>query len=176
MKYKRYTHNPPHIFVDDAYYFLTAATYNKIKYFNTAERKDFLEESICDIFQRYHWTLTDYVVLDNHYHVKAKSRKGTDMTAIFRDIHRLTSHRLKSGGVKKGIRVWWNYWDTLIKDSDGFEFYSYYIWLDPVKHGYVKDSSQWKWLKLTEFDHDEESLTKLAELYEQRSKRVKDDF
>lgn len=175
MKFKRYTHNPPHIFADDAHYFITAATYGKIKYFNTAERKDFLEESIQDIFDKYEWSLTDYVVLDNHYHVKTESCKGAQMTAIFRDIHRTTSHRLKSDGVEKGIRIWWNYWDTLIEDEDDNEFYSYYISLNPVKHGYVEDSSEWKWMRLSEFDYDETRTDRL-ELYRNLSEKMKNDF
>jgi len=164
MKYKRYKHNPPHIFVDNTYYFLTAATYRKQKYFNTSERKDFLESTIINYFNKYQWNIDDYVILENHYHIKAKSRRGEDMPSIFRNIHRETSIYLKNHGIKKGVKIWWNYWDTIIQNADEYDFYTYYIWLNPTKHGYVTDVSKWKWMKLANLGKlEEEKADKILE-------------
>ncbi len=147
MKYKTYQHNPPHLMIDNSFYFLTAATYNRIRYFNTGTKKCLLEEQINTIFDKYNWQIEDYVILENHYHVLVKSDIGADMSAIFRDIHRETSNYLKRNGVRKGIKIWWNYWDTVIRNQDEYDFYTYYIWFNPVKHGYVENSSKWRWLK-----------------------------
>ncbi len=147
MKYKTYQHNPPHLMLDNSFYFLTAATYNRIRYFNTDTKKNLLEEQVNTIFDKYNWQIQDYVILENHYHVLVKSNIGVDMSAIFRDIHRETSNYLKRNGVRKGIKIWWNYWDTVIRNQGEHDFYTYYIWFNPVKHGYVGNSSQWDWLK-----------------------------
>ncbi|MBC8175628.1 MAG: transposase [Candidatus Marinimicrobia bacterium] len=176
MKYKRYLHNPPHIFVDDTYYFLTAATYKKRRHFDTTEKRDFLEKCIIRIFHKYGWELTEYVIFDNHYHIKGKSKNGKEMPLIFRDIHRDTSNYLKRKGVKMGLKIWWNYWDILIHNLDQYEFYTYYIWLNPVKHGYVYDSAQWKWMKLENVEEMGEDRSKEILGNKELINKIYDDF
>ncbi len=147
MKYKRYLHNPPHIFVDGTYYFLTAATYKKRRHFDTPEKRNFLEKCVIRVFQ-----------------------------IIFRDIHRDTSNYLKRKGVRRGLKIWWNYWDTLIHNLDQYEFYTYYIWLNPVKHGCVYDSAQWKWMKLENVEKMEEDRAKEILGNKKLIKKIYDDF
>ncbi len=72
---KRYLHNPIHFFVDDTPYFITAAIYDKRPLLAQDELKTQLFEIIQTTFQRFHWQLYDWVILNNHYHLLGSSRK-----------------------------------------------------------------------------------------------------
>ena len=42
--FKKYEHNPPHLFVSNAKFFITASTYEKHPYFKTDESKEALQK------------------------------------------------------------------------------------------------------------------------------------
>ncbi len=97
---KDYLHNPTHLFVDDAPYFITAAIYLKRPLLKSPELKYLLLERIKHCFAKYQWGLHHWVILDNHYHLLGNSRVGLDLSKMMTNIHAYISNRpprLRSG-------------------------------------------------------------------------------
>ena len=76
MLKKDYKHNPPHIFMDDTPYFITAATYQKRPLLQSPAIKEDLLLCIKNAFTKFKWSLHHWVILDNHYHLLGQSSAG----------------------------------------------------------------------------------------------------
>ena len=57
MEKKDYLHNPPHIFIDDSHYFITAAIYKKQDLLQDPKLKEQLLTCIQRFFEKYQWQL-----------------------------------------------------------------------------------------------------------------------
>ena len=147
MTYKTYLHNPPHLFLKNTKYFISARTYQKIHFFDTDAAKQMLAESILSEFAKHNWEIEDWVVLDNHYHLMANSNDNPDtLCDIIRNIHRFTSMEIRKMNflAKQADKIWYNYWDTCITFEKSYWTRLNYIWFNPLKHGYVDDPKDWK--------------------------------
>ncbi|MEE4358742.1 MAG: transposase [Desulfococcaceae bacterium] len=130
-------HAPVHLFFDDTLYFITSAIYQKRMLLTEPALKDALFELIRGYFDKYKWELHHWVILDNHYHLIGKSRKGKDLSLIMRGIHRTSSVRiLEATGCEKP--VWWNYWDYCPRNGKDYINRVNYLLFNPIRHGYVK--------------------------------------
>lgn len=90
--YKTYQHNPPHLFRNNAKYFITGATNKKIKYLKSEKAKERLLKSIYKGFTDYGWTIEDWVILDNHYHIMVEAPEHAEtLSRIIQDIHKFTA-------------------------------------------------------------------------------------
>lgn len=87
--YKTYKHNPPHLFVPDAIYMITGATYLKESFFQDDKRKEYFLRVLIEKIIRFEWKLLYWVILDNHYHILIKSKK--DASALVKVISQLHS-------------------------------------------------------------------------------------
>ena len=64
--YREWPHAPSHYFVPGAAYIVTARTYDKVRYFDTPEKKDFLLRSLFEHATSFGWALEAWAVLANH--------------------------------------------------------------------------------------------------------------
>lgn len=138
MRLKKYRHNPAHLFNDDAPYFITGVIYLKRPLLRESKTKYRLLADIHNAFADYAWELHHWVILDNHYHLLGKSRKGGDLIKIIRKIHGKSGYFIKQT-TKSSDRVWWNYWDYCPRDEDDYFRHLNYLFHNPIKHGYVTD-------------------------------------
>jgi REP-associated tyrosine transposase len=137
--YKKYEHNPPHLFRENCKYFITGATYQHKRCFKTDEAKEHLLYSIKKGFADNGWMLEDWVILDNHYHLMVQSGKEDALlTEIIRDIHKFTAIWLNKYENTQNRKVWHNYWDSCITYESSYFARLNYIWYNPVKHGYCQ--------------------------------------
>jgi len=114
-EFKVYKHNPPHLFVADATYMVTAATYRKEKFFKTEEFLELLLSTIFYYFKKYEWLIKAYVVLPNHYHILGvASNRDVSLPNIIKSIHKYTARRINEFDKVSNRKVWWNYWDSCI--------------------------------------------------------------
>jgi len=70
-----------------------------------------------------------------------KSRRGKDLPAIIRNIHRASAFLILDA-TKCEKPVWWNYWDYCPREKDDNKDYMIrltYLLANPVRHGYTKD-------------------------------------
>lgn len=149
----QYKNRPPHIYLDDTYYFLTSRTLGRKPFFNTDSKKKILLDVIREAIRRYGCNLIAWVVLSNHYHLLLKIKEGKQLPDLLRNIHANSSRLLNKSENLQGRAIWWNYWDHGIRDEADFWKHFNYINHNPVKHGYVKEMSDYKfssynyWLK-----------------------------
>lgn len=149
MERKDYLHNPTHLFIDDTLYFITAATYQKQHLLENQELKQLLLNCIQSCFQRYQWELHHWVILDNHYHLLGKNRKGNDLAKIIQQIHSVSGYHIKQN-TKIKTQVWWNYWDYCPRDEKDYLIHLNYLLNNPIKHGYVAHLSDYQFSSFNE--------------------------
>jgi len=151
-KYIIYKHNPPHLFLSNATYIITASTYKRKRFFLTEDLRSLLLSSILHYFSKYSWCIKAYAILANHYHLLAlASENNTSLSIIINNIHRYTAHKINEINSTPGMKVWWNYWDTCLTYENSYYARLNYIHFNPVKHGYVDDPTKWKFSSYNEF-------------------------
>lgn len=137
-------HQPYHLYLDGTVYFLTSHTYRNSSYFDSNNKKSFLLKKIREVFNKFDYKLYAWVMLNNHYHLEFKTRVGKDLPKIMNHIHGSTSFMLNKDEEVQGRKVWQNYWDHCVRGERDFWMHFNYIHHNPVKHGYVKSMSDYK--------------------------------
>ena len=178
--YKTYPHSPPLLFRENAIYFITASTYKKVHHFESPVAKTFLRDSIFRAFGEAGWTIIDWVVLDNHYHLLANAPESPErLPKIIRDIHRFSATFLRKNelAINGTAHIWHNYWDTCLKTVEAFYTIAHYIWRNPVKHGYVKDPFNWEFGSFrTRFESEADYCTKIMTEYPLNRLQLREDY
>ena len=80
--------------------------------------------------------------LDNHYHLIAKSREGSAMPSLIRNLHSRSGFLILERTACQ-TPVWYNYWDYCLRDERDYHRHLNYLLWNPVKHGYVRDLNDW---------------------------------
>ena len=179
IEYKQYKHNPPHLFVANAKYFITASTLGKYPYLKTDEAKcvaiDYLSKSL----ENYNWEMEDWVILDNHIHIMVNApNDAKTLSKVMINFHRFTANWLSKNNIKKrGVKYFHNYWDTCIAYDNSYFTRLNYIWFNPVKHGYVKNPEEWEFGSYYyRFKKEADELKSIMNNYPFNKVKVKDDF
>ena len=125
------------MYFDATIYFVTVSTYLRKPYLSTDEYKSFLLTKIMDLLTEFAYKWFAYVVLNNHYHILFKTRRGGDLGKVMGRIHGSTSYHLNASDGVSGRRVWQSYWDRCIRNRGDFYRHFNYIHQNPAKHRYV---------------------------------------
>ena len=144
--FKTYKHNPPHHFKKNSYYFLTGGTYHKKPYFNADDEKRMLFTVITEFMELYEAKLVCYSIMDNHYHIVFLIKNAYQIPEMVRKIHSKSAVLLKKQGFLsvESNKVWYNYWDTTIRNEKMlYQFINYAIY-NPLKHGYIENIIDYK--------------------------------
>ncbi len=162
---KHITH-PCHLYIDDAPYFITAATYQHQKLLDD-ELKSQLEKIIQKTFKEYGWKLDAWVILDNHYHLLCQSKHGKDLTRIMAKVHNLSAQLIKA---KTGVttKIWSNYWDYCPRNAEEYTTRLCYLLNNPYKHGYVDDLKDWQWSSFHQY-YQEKGKQHLKKQFQQHA-------
>lgn len=137
-------HRPPHIYLDDTWYIITASTLNKAHYLSTADHLQLWVKMLQELIEKFGIQLHAWVVLRNHYHLLLKSRVGHDIGRFIGRLNGRTSREFNLRDNAEGRKVWYNYWDTCIRTEAGYWTRLNYIHNNPIKHGYVKRLIDWE--------------------------------
>jgi len=178
--YKLYSHNPPHLFKQNAKYFVTGATYLKKKFLIHPESKLQILYSITKGCKKYDWLLEDWVILDNHYHLMLQSPKSVEtMPNLFNEIHKFTAIWLKRNAptLRNEGKIFYNYWDTCITYEKSYFARLNYIYFNPVKHGYVERAEDYMFGSYYyRVKNEKRYLDEIKERYPWDKVNVKDSF
>ncbi|MCH7732871.1 MAG: transposase [Candidatus Marinimicrobia bacterium] len=199
-EYKTYQHNPPHLFIPNAKYFITASTYKGKPYLRSSSAKERLYLSLQKEFTRHHWEIEDWVILDNHYHLMVNAPENPKtLPDIFKEVHRFTALWIKKNVFLESInrvdgastrltqskrdveskakKIFYNYRDTCITFEKSYFTRLNYIWYNPVKHGYVDSPEKWKFGSYYyRFIEEAEEMKQLMKKYPFDKVKIKDDF
>ena len=164
-EYKTYEHNPPHLFISNAKYFITSSTLGKYPYFKTDDAKWPLLDYLTKSLTHFNWELEDWVILDNHIHIMVNApgnaKSLVDTMKIF---HRFTANWLNRNKVER-------------LDEKSYIGRLNYLWYNPVKHGYVDSPEKGKFGSYYyRFIEDEIKMKNLLIKYPFDKIKIYDDF
>ena len=171
-----YKHAPTHLFVPGATYMLTAGTYNRVRFFNSADKKNAVSKFLHNVSKEMNWKIIAWVILDNHYHtLLTASKSGNNSVAAFvKKLHRRISINTNRLDNIKGRHVMENYWDKCITYEKSYWARLNYINNNPAKHGYVESASDYPFGSYYYSKHEE--WTELEKMYPWDIVNEKDDF
>ncbi len=136
-------HHPPHIYLDNTWYTITGAVYQKRRLLQPEGYKDLVRDQLKTLVVEFGLQLAAWVILDNPSHLLAKSRVGAALPRFFGRLNGRTSFDLNGRDGARGRQVWHNYWDTCIRGEADYWTRFNYIHCNPVKHAYVIKSKDW---------------------------------
>ena len=177
--YKRYAHNPPHLFRPGAAYMITAGTYQKHPHIQEEARKRQWFESLLFVIEKEQWELVAWVVLDNHYHllIHAPEAGSERLPQLIRSLHTFTARRWNNEDNAPGRRVWWSYWDTCLTCERSYYARLNYIHWNPVKHERTASPEDYAFSSYRAFLSEQEVQThRLEKAYPFDRIQVPDDF
>jgi putative transposase len=88
--------------------------------------------------------LAAWVLLQNHYHLLLKVRKGRDLSRLIQLVHGRTAFKFNELDGRRERSVWHGYWDTCIRNDNDFWTRLNYIHYNAVRHGYVDRPEDWE--------------------------------
>ncbi|GMV99189.1 MAG: hypothetical protein AMXMBFR84_03280 [Candidatus Hydrogenedentota bacterium] len=139
-------HAPPHVFIPDSTYFITAGTVDRAHLFNTSEKRDSLVAQFAADVERAAWQLHAWVFFANHYHFVAFAPEGAlPMKRLLQAFHSNSARALNTVDGTPGRKVWHQYRDTRLTFERSYLARMRYVLENPVKHGLVKVSEEYRW-------------------------------
>jgi putative transposase len=150
--FKAAPHNPPHLFIPNTMYMLTASTYKSVSLIELPRRKEAWRDAFHEAAKIYRWEITAWVVLHNHYHAIVQSPESAKSLSKFTNsYHKFTARKWNEEDGLKGRQVWWNYWDTCIPPEQDYLNRLRYVFWNPVKHGLVEKPEAYNFSNYDEY-------------------------
>ena len=146
-------HAPPHFLEGKKTYLITAAISEHQPWMADEDRRSELAKEMLDGMRAKGWLVFAWVVLPNHYHFLANVDLD-GFAELCRRKHSSLATRWNRQDRKRG-KVWYRYSERKIRSEGHFLGAMNYVFLNPVKHGYVSDPFDW----LTSSLHDAERCT-----------------
>ena len=146
--YKVYPHNPPHLLLNGAKYWVTGSANKHHPYFKAKEIKFKMIDVLQTTAEKLDWQIDDWVILDDHYHLmlespnkKSNEQKPKTIANFMNNFHRFSALWIRKNfeSLSKVKTIFLNYWDTCITYERSYFTRINYLYFNPVKHGYVQD-------------------------------------
>lgn len=143
---KHWPHAPSHVVTHPGAYIVTAGNYQKEHHFRGDDRLDFLEETILATFEEFGWSIQQWAVFTNHYHVIAHSPvTGSNLRKVTNKIHSVTASQANRCDGTPGRKVWFQYWETRLTFEKSYLARLNYVRTNAVRHGLVLRPEDYRW-------------------------------
>jgi REP-associated tyrosine transposase len=150
--FKRAPHNPPHLFLPNTLYMLTASTYQYEPLMQSSKRKMEWLAAFLKAADIYQWQVIAWVILQNHYHAIVQAPNDADTLSKFvGSYHKFTARKWNEEENLPGRKVWWNYWDTCLRSENDYYTRLRYIYWNPVKHALSSTPKEYEFSNYKEF-------------------------
>ena len=137
---KRREFHPPHIYVDNACYFISASVVHRQKLLDTGAKRGLVRDVLKAAIRPYGITLYAWVILADHYHLLFKVGDVAPVYKFIKRLHGDSAIQLNKLDGTPGRKVWYQYFDRFPRNERDFWGYFNYIHINPIKHGYVRVS------------------------------------
>ena len=138
---KRREFHPPHIYEQNACYFLTASIVHRQRLLDTNAKRALVRDVLKAAIQQHGVRLYAWVILANHYHLLLMTGDAVPLHKFIKRLHGESAIRLNKLEGTPGRKVWYQYWDRFPRNERDFWAYFNYIHINPIKHGYVQVSN-----------------------------------
>jgi putative transposase len=171
-------HSPAHWLFTPGLYMVTAGTYEKRAFFDTAPRRDLVMASLLSIAAEFGWGLQAWAVFANHYHFIAQSPTDPQsLRKLLTKLHANTARALNKEGNVTGRKVWFQYWDSHLTFERSYLARLNYVHHNPVKHGLVTNAQDYPWCSAAWFaENSPVSFRATVESFKTDQVNVPDDF
>src|SRR6266568_5148043 len=151
-------HAPTHRLDSAGAYMVTAATYHKEPLFRSAKRLTLLCEKLLELAPQHGW-------------------KPEALPRLIGHLHTVTAKEINRQDETPGRKVWFQYWDSHLTYPRSFLARLNYVHCNAVKHGLVRQPTQYPWCSAGWFEREAERPF-YQTVMRIRSDRinVKDDF
>lgn len=140
MKLKNYRQKrPPHIYLDNQIYFITARCNRGIHFLRPDKYKQILVDCIFEQVKKFSYKLYGWVINQNHYYLLIKTKTGSDLPKFIGAINGKSSKLINDSDDVIGQKIWSNYFDKCIRTEEDFYKHLNYIHQNPIKHGLIPD-------------------------------------
>lgn len=138
-------HAPPHRLLSPGTYMVTSGTYLKDHLFNTADKRNMLQDSLFTLASQFQWQLEAWAIFSNHYHFIGYSQQPETLKELIRRLHGGTSFKINRIDKTPGRQVWHQYRDSHITIQTSHYARLNYVHNNPVKHGLVDIATNYPW-------------------------------
>ncbi|MGH9791185.1 MAG: REP-associated tyrosine transposase [Candidatus Acidiferrales bacterium] len=139
-------HSPLHRVEHPGTFIVTAGVYQKQPIFRGAGRLRLLYTSLLNLASQYEWQLQAWAVFPNHYHfVAASPAKVSSLRDLIRHLHSATAVEINRDDGMPGRQVWFEYWDSLIRNQKSYTARLSYVHQNAVRHKLVQTASAYPW-------------------------------
>src|SRR3989304_8506305 len=114
-----FTNRPKHIKQDNTFYFFSVRTIEGQWYLRPDRYKQLLLSIVKEKTQKFDFDLIGYVILNNHYHLMNKIGNADEIAKFMAEINGASSHAINQADNVRGRKIWWNYYDHIIRDEIG---------------------------------------------------------
>lgn len=151
FKYK-HTNRPKHIQQDNSFYFFTVRTIDGQWFLQPDNYKQILLDTIKDKTKKFKFPLIAYVILQNHYHLICNVSDARKISKFIGELNGASARAINIADSAINRKIWWNYYDHVIRNESDFFKHLNYIHQNPIKHDLAesfsyKFSSYGIWLK-----------------------------
>lgn len=137
MKFKvnpNFTNRPKHIFEPNSFYFLTARALDGQWFLQLDKYKQIVLDKILEKTKKFNVQLIAYVILNNHYHLIIKPEDAQNIPKFIREINGASAKEINDADNYVNRKIWWNYFDRVIRGKEDFFSHLNYIHQNPIKH------------------------------------------
>ncbi len=146
-------HSPVHRLSEAGAFMVTAGTYPKQPFFNTAERLNLLLDALLGLAETYGWDLQAWSILTNHYHFVAVSPANPEtLRSFIRHLHSLTAREINKRDQTAGRKIWFEYWETRLTHEKSYFARLNYVHRNAVHHGLVRTAVDYPWCSAKWFE------------------------
>jgi putative transposase len=149
ITYQQWAHAPPHLFVPNAMYIVTAGTYLKTMLFDSKEKRNFLLQTLFNEAKQWGWSLQAWAVMPNHYHFVARAPENAEtLKRMITSLNSKSAIWLNKTDGAPGRKVWFQYWDSCLTYERSYLARLNYVHHNPVKHGLVEKAEFYPWCSM----------------------------
>lgn len=161
----KFTNRPKHLILNNSYYFFTVRTIEGQWFLQPEQYKQILLDIIHQKSQLFNYSLIAYAILHNHYHLILEIPDASNIPKFFNQVNGASSRAINIADGNIHRKIWWNYFDHIIRDESDFYKHLNYIHQNPIKHTVSKGfdyqfSSYNAWLKKKGAEYLNESFEK----------------
>ena len=141
-------HEPPHPDQGAGWYFITAACFEHRHRFVTPGERTALARRLLEAVAAAGYGCGGWVVLPNHYHLLLEVPGLSGVGRTLGKVHVRSAAYANDRDGTPGRKVWYRYSDRRVRSDGHFGACLHYLFLNPVKHGYVRNPRDWRWSSL----------------------------
>jgi putative transposase len=141
MNFRRY-------YIPGSAVFITQVVQDRKPVLCDTKNLNLLREILHNVKQLHPFTMLGYVFLPDHFHLIVQPTGETNFSDILHSLKpNFTKEYKKFLGLSfsESMKFWQKrFWDHVHRDDRDFENHLHYMHYNLVKHGYVKDPSDWQ--------------------------------